>query len=335
MGVVPASKEAVTVLSASRLSVLDSNVLQLETSELKETSVSDRTTIAFPSGTGTCTAWLYRPDSARTKPPVIVMAHGLGGVKEMRLDAYAERFRAAGYACLVFDYRHFGDSSGQPRQLLDIDRQLEDWRAALAWVRAHPELDGDRVALFGTSFGGGHVIQTAADDQGVCAVIAQCPFTDGPASLRQANRGSLAKVTGLALLDLAAAALRRPPVRVPTAGPVGSAALMTAPDCEAGYLALTADAANFRNEVAARFALHIGLYRPGRRTPDISCPIFFAICEYDTVAPAAATQRHAARSPQGETRIYPFGHFDIYLGDAFERAVTDYLQFLSRHMPTT
>ena len=47
-----------------------------------------------------------------------VMAHGLGGVRQMRLDAFAERFSSAGYRCLVFDYRHFGAGAGEPRQLL-------------------------------------------------------------------------------------------------------------------------------------------------------------------------------------------------------------------------
>lgn len=49
---------------------------------------------------------------------MLVMAHGLGGVRQMRLDAFAERFSSAGYRCLVFDYRHFGASAGEPRQLL-------------------------------------------------------------------------------------------------------------------------------------------------------------------------------------------------------------------------
>ena len=94
-----------------------------------------RTDVTFPSGDATCAAWLYTPTNPATgKQPIVVMAHGLGAVKEMRLDAFAERFTAAGYVCLVLDYRHFGASSGEPRQLVDIDRQLEDWRSAVAYA---------------------------------------------------------------------------------------------------------------------------------------------------------------------------------------------------------
>ena len=63
------------------------------------------------------------------------MAHGLAAVKEMRLDAYAERFAAKGYHVLVFDYRHFGGSEGSPRQLLDIGKQHADWAAAVDYAQ--------------------------------------------------------------------------------------------------------------------------------------------------------------------------------------------------------
>ena len=82
----------------------------------------------------------------------VAFAHGWTGVREQRLDAYAERFAGAGLAVLVFDYRRFGASSGEPRQLHDIRRQLADWAAAIAFVRSRAEIDRALVALWGTSF---------------------------------------------------------------------------------------------------------------------------------------------------------------------------------------
>ena len=159
-------------------------------------------------------------------------------MKALRLDAFAERFRNAGYACLVFDYRHFGDSSGEPRELLAIDRQLEDWRAAVAFARCLPECDADRVILWGTSFAGGHVTITAADDPRIAAVIAQNPFTDGRASAMTLNVKSVARVTALALRDLAARRLGAAPVRVASVAQPGEAGLMTAADAMRGYEAM-------------------------------------------------------------------------------------------------
>jgi len=86
--------------------------------------------LIFSDGTG-CAAWVYRPDGDHVHP-MVVMAHGFSATREQRLDAYAERFCAAGIGVLLFDYRHFGASGGEPRQLLDIGRQHADFRAAVS-----------------------------------------------------------------------------------------------------------------------------------------------------------------------------------------------------------
>ncbi len=289
--------------------------------------------MAFRSGDGTCGAWLYEPDGGASRP-VIVMAHGLGAVKEMRLDAYAERFVREGYACLVFDYRHFGASSGEPRQLLDVDRQLVDWASAVAYARSLDGVDPQRVVLWGTSFGGGHVILTSARDPQIAAAIAQCPFTDGIASSLAIPPWTSPRVTAVALADAMTAAFgRRDPITLPTAGKPGSVALMSSSDALDGFLGLVPPGLKFRNRVAARVALRIVRHRPGRAAGDVQCPILFALCETDTVAPARASKRHARKAPQGEIRLYPAGHFEIYVGEDFERAVADQIAFLARHVP--
>lgn len=292
-----------------------------------------RSDVTFPSGDGTCAGWLYEPAGAATPGPVVVLAHGLGGVKEMRLDAFAERFCAAGYRCLVFDYRHFGASSGEPRQLLDIGRQLEDWRSAVAHARTLAGADPERVVLWGTSFGGGHVLRTASRDPRVAAVIAQCPFTDGLASSLAIPPATSAKVTALAVRDLLGARRGRAPLMVPTYGPPGSTALMTSPDSAAGVEALVPAGLDVRSDVAARFALDIVRYFPGRDARRIAVPVHFAVCADDAVAPTRATLRHAAKAPRGEVRMQPGGHFDIYVGDDFEHNVAQQLAFLAAHVP--
>src|SRR5437762_1617239 len=171
-----------------------------------------RLDVAFPSAGDECRAWLFMPDAER--PPLVILGHGLGATREYGLEPYAERFADAGIAALVFTYRHFGDSGGQPRQLLDIERQLGDWAAALSHARSLDGFDTNRVALWGTSFAGGHVIEAAARDQvggrrkgrvgdpgAVAAVVSQCPFTDGLAATRAASPRSLARAMVPALRD--------------------------------------------------------------------------------------------------------------------------------------
>ncbi len=306
---------------------------------MTETTLPERRELHFTSGTDRCHAWIYMPPPADTgRPPMIVMAHGLGAVKALRLGAFAERFWAAGYACLVFDYRHFGDSDGEPRELLSISRQRQDWRAAVAFARSLPDIDRDRIVLWGTSFGGGHAIVTAADDRDVVAAIAQCPFTDGTASARQISPRGAARLAAAAASDHLARLIGRPPVRVKVAARAGEVGLMDAEDVIDGVLGLL-DASGlteeqYRNDVPARVALEIPLDAPGRRASEVRCPILFCVCDTDTVAPAQATLRHAAKAPLGEIRRYPAGHFDIYIGEHFERVVADQLAFLRVHVPT-
>jgi hypothetical protein len=188
--------------------------------------------------------------------------------------------------------------------------------------------------LWGTSFSGGHVIATAARVPGIAAVVSQCPFTDSFASLGAVNPLISARLTALATRDLVTARFGGAPVMVRTAGHPGEVALMTSPDAYPGFLALVPDGVEMRNEVAARIGVKLLPYRPGRLAAKVPCPILFCICESDTVAPSGPTRRYAATAPRGEVKLYPEGHFEIYVGDAFERVLADQLEFLGRVLPT-
>ena len=277
-------------------------------------------------------AWLYRPDGDGPHP-IVVMAHGFSGTRELRLDAYAERFAAAGMAALVFDYRHFGASPGEPRQLLDIKRQHEDFHAALAFARRLDGIDPDRVALFGSSFSGGHVIEVAVADGRVKAIVCQCPFQDGLATLPRLGVANVAKLTVAGVRDQVRALRRREPLYIPAVGPPGATAVMTTPDSEPGFRRLLPESTTWENRVAARIALRVGLYRPARKSARLPCPGLWCICEEDSLVPSRQALTAAEAAPAGsEIRRYPIGHFDIYVGEWFELAVTDQTEFLARQL---
>jgi dienelactone hydrolase len=291
----------------------------------------NRTNITFTSEGTECAAWLYHPDGDR-QHPLVVMAHGFSGTREIRLDAYAERFCAAGLGALVFDYRHFGASAGEPRQLLSIPRQHADFHAALAYARALEWVDPKRVAVFGTSFSGGHVLAIAASDPRVAAVVSQCPFTDSLATLPAIGALHSARLTAAGLRDLLRAATRRPPYYIPAVGKPGELAMMTTPDSLPGFQQIVPPETIWQNRVAARIAFMIGAYRPGRMTPRIGCPVLFCLCDNDSLAPAKRSATLAAKAPRAEIKRYPVGHFEIYVGEPFEQAVADQTEFLVRHL---
>ena len=180
-----------------------------------------RADITFTSGGLRCAAWLYLPEDAAEPGACVVMAHGFGGTRADAIPAFAERFVGAGLAALVFDYRHFGDSEGEPRQLLDIGLQLEDWTAAIACARTRPEVDETRIALWGSSFSGGHVVPTAVRDGHVQAVISQGPFADGLKQMGSFPFSMNLKMTVHGLRDQIRAVLGRAPHYVPVVGPPG------------------------------------------------------------------------------------------------------------------
>jgi fermentation-respiration switch protein FrsA (DUF1100 family) len=266
---------------------------------------------------------------------MVVMAHGFSGTREQRLDVYAERFCAAGIGVLLFDYRHFGASGGEPRQLLDIGRQHADFRAAVSHARAIDWVDPDRVALFGSSFSGGHVIAVAASDPRIAAVVSQCPFTDGVASLPALGVKNIARATVVGVRDQLSALAGRPPHYIPAVGPPGSFAVMSTPDSQPGFAAITPTETGWVNQVAGRIALRVGLYRPGRAAARVICPILFCVCDRDSVAPANQTLNYASAALRGEVKRYPVGHFEIYVGEPFEQAVADQTEFLARTLAPT
>lgn len=294
--------------------------------------MSDRADLDFNSGGERCAAWLYRPEGEGPHP-LVILAHGFGGTRRARLPAYAERFRAAGIAAFVFDYRHFGDSTGEPRQLISIRRQLEDWRAAIAFARTLAGIDRDRVALWGTSFAGGHVVRLAAGDPRISAVISQAPFADGIAALRAAGPLNVLRLTGAGLRDLLGAVGGAGPHRVPIVGLPGETAAMTQPGSYEGYRALYADPGEFRNSYCARVGLLVGGYAPARHAARVDCPLLVLTCGEDRVTPPSSARRMAERAPRGVNIDYPgWGHFEIYVGERFERTITDQIDFLRAHL---
>jgi len=295
-----------------------------------------RTEVAFGSHGATCRAWRYAPadggDGATR--PCVVMAHGFGATRDASLAPYAERFAAAGLHVLVFDYRHFGASDGEPRQLVSVRRQLQDYAAAVHFAHALAGVDPARVAVWGTSFSGGHALVTAATVPGVAAAVCQCPMMDGLAAVlniaRYAGIGQLLRLTGHGLRDAALAPLGRAHY-VATVGKPGAFAVMTSEDADEGYRRLAPP--DFRFEVAARIGLGVGLYRPVRYASRVSCPVLVQVCERDSVAPVAAAERALhLLGTRGEARRYPIGHFEPYFGAHFERSVSDQLEFLQRHL---
>ncbi|HXS34305.1 MAG TPA: alpha/beta hydrolase [Solirubrobacterales bacterium] len=297
-----------------------------------ETSTYTREDTTFESGGTACATWLYRPDGVE-RPPIIVMAHGFAAMRALRLAAYAERFAESGFAVLAFDYRGWGDSAGEPRRVLEIGSQQDDWRAALAFARALDGVDTSHVAAWGSSFGAGHVLSIAAEDHGLAAIVAQVPHISGPASAFAGSPLTMTRLALAGLRDQLGAAFGREPLRLPAAGEPGTLAMMTTPDATAMMKRLAGDRYEEllpQNDVAARIALRVPFYSPGRVAGRITCPALVQLAKDDVVTPYKVALKAARRIPGGEVLSYECGHFDPYVEPLFDTIVGDQIDFLRR-----
>ena len=263
--------------------------------------------------------------------PCVVMAHGLGGTKDSGLEPFAERFAQAGADVVLFDYRGFGTSDGEPRQVVDHRRHREDYHAAVAHARALPGIDPDRIVLWGSSYSGGHVIAVAADDPLIAGVIAQGAAMDGLAAVLQvwnyAGPRQLARLAVHGLLDVGRAVLGRAPHTIPLVGPPGALGAMTTADSEPGYTAIAGP--SWVNALSARTALTMPMNRPVTRAKRLRMPVMLVVANYDEIAPPPAMDRVAKRV-RGRVEVLRLdvGHFDIYVGDPFEQSVKAQAEFL-------
>jgi pimeloyl-ACP methyl ester carboxylesterase len=286
-----------------------------------------RIELSFTSGSGQCEASLYLPQG-RGPFPCVVVAHGIGAIRQVRLSAYAGRFAAAGYAMLGFDYRHWGNSGGSPRYLCSVTRQLQDVEAAIDAAAARPEVDAGRIALFGTSFGGGHALVVGARRPGLAAVMSQCTVSDCLAVALRTPPRQVLQWLGAGLLDQARGLAGLGPEYIKLAGAPGEAALMTRLGAERAYESMLDGPSPWKNLVAARLALTLPLYRPIRCARRIRPPLLMLVCERDEICPAALAHRVAALAPRGRAVSFDASHFEIYFGALFDAATQEMIAFL-------
>jgi dipeptidyl aminopeptidase/acylaminoacyl peptidase len=133
---------------------------------------------------------LRLPDDADAGPyPAIVQGPGWLQLKEAKRNPpYHQAFTDAGFAVLVIDFRGFGESEGDGRDLLP-DRWLEDLVNAVTYLTTRSDIDPHAIGTFGSgSTGGGNAVRLAATDPRVRCAVAQSPISDGGDWLRRMRR---------------------------------------------------------------------------------------------------------------------------------------------------
>jgi len=288
--------------------------------------------VRFAAGDAECAGRLVWPEQANGRVLCVVMGTGLSCVRDQGLDPFAESLADAGFAALTFDYRHWGESGGTPRSLMDSARQREDFLAAVSHVRGREEIDSSRIALWGYSLGTGHIQSLAVDGADIAAIVCVAPLVNSRSSLLHSGGwGHIAKLTVAGVRDVSRAWRRAAPHRIPAIGEPGSLAVITSPDAVPGMAAISPPDSTWRNEVCARIALSAP-YQLAKKVRRIDCPALYCVFEDDDVNPPELARQAAQRVPRGELRTYPGGHFALTSEEVFSRVATDQVDFLRQHL---
>jgi uncharacterized protein len=279
-----------------------------------------RTDVEFDAAGVTLRGWHYVPDGSRGRVPTIVMAHGFSAVKEMYLDRFAEVFADAGLAALVFDNRNFGASDGEPRQEIDPWAQVRDYRHAITWAQTRPEVDADRIGVWGSSYSGGHVLVLGAIDKRIKCVAAQVPLVTGMGNIQRLVRQDFLGPNRAAMdQDRAARYRGEPPAMVPVVDPdpLAVSGLPTPDSWEWFSETGKRRATTWRNEVTLRSVEMLMEYEPGVFVERISpTPLLMVVAAGDHLTPAdlALEAYQRAREPK-RLVLLAGGHFDAYVKD--------------------
>ena len=295
-----------------------------------------REEISFKSKGLECRGWLYWPDDIEpgTKYPTIVMAHGFSAVKEQALPDFAEHFASAGFVVLVFDYRFFGDSEGEPRCQLFPLEMVEDYRNAISWVSEHINVDRDRIGIWGTSYSGGLVAYVGAIDKRAKAVVAQVPSIIGPESRRNMNPEKWDSIGEFLLQDRIARYSTEKIKYMKVVAPEGEPCILPGQENYDALMGMADVAPNWRNEITVESLEKIREFDPVSRIHLISPRALLVIAaEEDNLIPLETIKDSFERASEPKDLIiYPILHFDIYTDPWQTKAANAAIDWFQMHL---
>lgn len=124
------------------------------------------------------------------KNPAIIVGHPMGAVKEQSANLYAAKLAERGFVTLAIDLSFWGESEGQPRNVVAPDIYAEDFSAAVDFLGTRPFVDRNRIGVLGICGSGSFAISAAKIDPRMKAIATVSMYDMGAAN-RNALRHSL------------------------------------------------------------------------------------------------------------------------------------------------
>lgn len=297
----------------------------------------NREPVRFSSQGVACAGWYFRPQGEGPLP-AIAMAHGIGAVKEMYIESYARAFAGAGLACLLFDYRYWGESKGSPRYQAVPNDQIEDYRNALTWLALRDEVDENRLGVWGTSFSGGTVLHLGAYDPRVKAVVSQVGAMDIYATaLANMGRERFEATRAAAVSERKRIMSGAEPTYIALAAAPGGEPAFMVDEKTANWLehAKATVAPNVENTIALASLEQVLQHSPALAVERVSpTPLLMLLANDDVVVPSQAIRDAFARAGEPKQLVeLPGGHYSVYEpGDARDKATGEAVDWFRTHL---
>lgn len=242
------------------------------------------------------------------------MCPGFGGVKS-HIDQYAALFAEAGFAVLNFDNRGWGTSEGEPRQELNVFKQITDLRDAITFAESQPEFDSEHgFGVWGSSFSGGLAIVTAANDPRVRCMAAQIPNVSGHRNaVKLFSAEQLQEIRRRAAIDRLARLAGEPPKMVPMfSDDPDELCAFPGPLPEEYREAI--ESGVWINETTIRSLENFIEFEPAGWIPYITPkPVLMIIAEHDRCTYTEVQREVYESAPEPKKLLsFPGGHFDAY-----------------------
>ncbi len=295
-----------------------------------------RQNIEFTSKGSLCRGWLHVPDNLAEgeTAPGIVMAHGFAGVKEMGLAGFSERFESAGFVTLVFDYRFWGESEGEPRNQIFPLEMVEDYRNAISWLSDRPEVDSQRIGVWGTSFSGGLCLYVGTHDKRVKAVVAQVPSTLNAESRRAMDPDAWDRVGELLIQDRVQRFMNGSVTYMKVVAPEGEPCVLPYRDAYEWYVEFREYAPNWQNEVSTESLEKIREFDPVSLIHLMAPTALLLIpAENDSLIPIEAVKEvYANACEPKELSVLPITHFVPYKDPWLSKAADLATDWFRKHL---
>jgi dipeptidyl aminopeptidase/acylaminoacyl peptidase len=261
----------------------------------------------------------------------IVLCHGYTGVKDLYLPDNARVLTEAGYVAMTFDYKGWGASEG-PRSRLAPYGRVADVQAALTFLGTLPEVDPERLGIYGTSYGGATVVWVGAVDPRVKCVVSVVGIGDGRRWMRSVRRPD-------EFHDLLERAGRdRVKRALEGASELVKREEILLPDRQSAELAAAARRNNPAavNTIPLEYVDETLEFSPEWIVDRIAPrPVLFITTDNDRLVPPEESIALYARAgePKKLVVLEGYGHYEVYAEPAFSEVMQATLAWYRQHLP--